>query len=369
MAFGLYIHLPFCAAKCYYCDFPSFAGKDFWIKDYCRALVLEAANSPAIGRHIDTVYWGGGSPSYLSPTDFENIWKYLSEFFYFYQAREKTIEVNPGEVSPDILLFWKEELSINRISIGLQIADDEILRNIGRRYSFKDFLAAYEMIRKYFDNVNIDLIYGLPQTTEEIWLASLKSVVSLRPEHISLYPLELSPETVLARSGFQIDEDHEAHLYKIGVEFLTQSGWRHYEISNFSLPGYECQHNLNYWRQGEYLGLGVGAASFIRRYRWKNVSDLDEYLRAILKNDFSGLVAEKEYLNSDNLFRERLILGLRLEEGVTIKKIEWQEIKDNLKESQKYNLLEFKVIPPDRVCLRLTPSGKFLSNIVFREII
>ena len=367
--FGLYIHLPFCVSKCHYCDFPSLAGQDDLINRYSRALLLEAANSRAIGRWVDTVYWGGGSPSHISRAVFEYIWQNLVHLFYFQSETERTIEVNPAEISAEKLLFWKNELLINRISIGLQIADDEILQKIGRRYSWLDFVSTYKMVQKYFDNINVDIIYGLPETTESIWTRTLKKIVDLKPTHISAYPLEVAPETLLGQTGFRPDENQQATFYQMTVDFLVASGYRHYEISNFALPGYECQHNLNYWRQGNYLGLGLGAASFLGNLRWKNVPDLDKYLSSIEKDDFSGIIAEREILSLDQLFRERIILGLRLDNGVRLSHSEWVKLKDGLKESRKYRLIDLNFSEPDNIQFRLTARGKFLSNIVFQEIV
>ena len=291
---SLYIHIPFCKKKCLYCDFNSFDNKSNLINEYMDALKKEITSYNL--KSLDTVYIGGGTPSFI---DSRNIVEILS---IVPTAKEITIEMNPCTVTMDKLRDYKAA-GVNRISIGLQTTKDNILKEIGRAHSFDEFKRAYEMIRNAgFDNVNVDLMFGLPSQSFEDLKESVDYLVSINPEHISCYSLIL----------------HNDMYYYI-KDKLKASGYEHYEISNFAKSGFESKHNLAYWNQKEYAGVGAGASSYVNRMRYTNESNLEKYIQLVDEN-FSQRYIEEVQAIEDTL-REYIILRLRLIEGLNINDI------------------------------------------------
>ncbi len=284
---GLYIHIPFCARKCKYCDFISFEGYEESLKDhYVRELIRDIEDVGLLyGKsfHIDTIFFGGGTPSILSEERIEEILYAVHRNFCVTPNAEITLEANPGTLNAAKIKTYRSA-GVNRLSLGVQVLDDHLLNRLGRIHTVQDFLKNYEMARNAgFDNINLDLMFAIPEQTPENWRDTLERAIRLAPEHISFYSLQIEENTdfyEMLRKGEiqqapdQIDRD----MYHSAIEILSGAGYRHYEISNASKPGFECRHNLKYWSMENYLGLGLGAHSFIEGTRSSITEDLSEYL-------------------------------------------------------------------------------------------
>ncbi len=325
----LYIHIPFCVKKCSYCDFLSFPADVKTQREYVDALLREIkAWAPKLSAcRITSVYIGGGTPTWLEQ---EQLLRILEAVFTNYSidaSAEVSLECNPGTVSAGQLQAYYHA-GVNRLSIGLQSADENELKILGRIHTYEQFLKTYDFARKAgFTNVNVDLMSGLPLQTAEKMLSTLQAVVRLRPEHISFYSLIIEKGTlfyekfkfdkVLQEAGRQTKylptEDEEYRIFKTGQRFLRESGYRQYEISNFARDGYACRHNIGYWKRADYLGLGLGASSLINQVRFSNTKDLYTYL------DKSALLQPEEVtkLTRQAQMEEFMFLGLRMTEGVS----------------------------------------------------
>jgi oxygen-independent coproporphyrinogen-3 oxidase len=316
--FGLYIHIPFCHARCGYCDFVTFTGKEDQREAYVSALCKEIELYAPTQRTISTVFFGGGTPSVLEPAHMTSIFASLRRHFSIDPDAEITLEANPESITPEKLTAWKGA-GINRLSIGLQAYDDTLLKAMGRLHTVKQFDVAYSSIREAgFANLNIDLIYGFPGQTVECWKETLEAAASLQPEHLSLYALTIEEHTPYGASGVEIDEDLQAEMYSQARFYLPEQGYGQYEVSNFSRQGKECRHNLIYWRGQDYLGLGVGAVGCVGGLRWENQKNLGPYYKDIASG---RLPRQKQEILDDKTRKfERLMLGLRLREGFA-----WQE--------------------------------------------
>lgn len=332
MPFGLYLHLPFCLRKCPYCDFASVAldqvGGLPFARRYLDALAVEldlrAASEEFFGAAAETLYLGGGTPTILPPEWLADLLTRLRYRFPFAADAEITVEANPGTVD-------REKLSallaagINRISLGVQSFSDPLLKTLGRIHTAADAEAAISAARAAgCDNLNLDLIYGIPRQTLDDWRSTLRNALESRPEHISAYALSLEPGTPLARdiAAGRLpapDDDLTADMYSLAAELLPQAGCLHYEISNFALPHRECRHNRRYWANAEYLGLGASAHSYRGGLRWNNVPDPRVYTERL---DKGGLPVQRaEALSARERVGEMLILGLRRAEGVSEEQI------------------------------------------------
>jgi oxygen-independent coproporphyrinogen-3 oxidase len=290
----LYIHTPFCMRKCAYCDFLSFAADEKTQEKYVRALLNEIRffGDKMKDYEITTVYIGGGTPSWLAQDLMLAILDAVGESFHIRRDAEVTIECNPGTLTKGKLEAYRRA-GINRLSIGLQSADDEELKILGRIHTFEQFLKTYEMARTSgYANINVDLMSGLPRQTTERYMKTLQKIIRLRPEHISSYSLIIEKGTpfyekykfdaVKQHAGMQPEElpseDETYRMMKLTQQMLAEAGFVQYEISNFAKPGYECRHNIGYWTRENYLGLGLGAASLIDNVRYSNTSDLYDYM-------------------------------------------------------------------------------------------
>lgn len=313
---GLYFHIPFCHARCGYCDFVTFAGHEDKINGYVKDLCAEI---PLYSRqNVSTVFFGGGTPSLLSPDHVSQILDAARSHFDLSPDAEVTLEANPESVTPGKACGWRKA-GVNRMSLGLQAFDDRLLKKMDRLHTVEQFLGAYHAARDAgFENVSVDLIYGFAEQTLEDWIKTLEATVRLQPEHLSLYALKIEEHTPFAARGYRVNDDHEADLYEWAGAFLKAEGYERYEISNFSRPGKACRHNLIYWRQQDYLGLGAGAVGCVDGLRWENHKNLSDYHRDITAGSLPR--ASTETLDPDTRRFERLMLGLRLREG-----IEWHE--------------------------------------------
>lgn len=293
---GIYIHIPFCKAKCYYCDFNSYSGREHLAGSYFCALKDEILSRSASvrGRRVDSIFIGGGTPSLVDPAYIRGLLELCTKEFDIAKDAEISIESNPGTLDYQKLRRYKE-MGINRLSIGLQAWQDSLLRSIGRIHDRKQFIDNVNAaVEAGFDNINADLIFGLPGQTFEDWAETLAAVAAMGTEnhpylkHISCYSLKIEEGTVLgdrldAGTLVPVDDDLDRRMYHYAVDYLAEKGFRHYEISNFARPGYESRHNLIYWKAKEYAGFGAGAHSFLDSVRFNSVSGIEEYIMAVAK--------------------------------------------------------------------------------------
>lgn len=342
----LYIHIPFCVKKCEYCDFLSEAADEKTINRYVAALLREIRyyGEHCRDREVSTIYIGGGTPSFIWERYMELILKQIAVSFFVNHNAEVTVECNPGTLTREKLMTY-QRCGVNRLSIGLQSALSDELRELGRVHTYEQFLRNFELARELgFANINVDLMSALPHQTVAKFLTSLKRVVALRPEHISAYSLMIEKGTpfyekyrfdAVKREGGLLTEvlPSEETEYEIGYrtkELLEASGYRRYEVSNYARPGFECRHNIGYWKRADYLGMGLGAASLIDNVRYTNVKDLWTYIKATghiipVCRDAAGQtgsLATNLHMQSDAVTRtaqmeEFMFLGLRMIRGIT----------------------------------------------------
>ena len=342
----IYVHIPFCAKKCAYCDFLSFPGNMRMRREYTDKLLEEIRIQSSFVREyqVDTIFLGGGTPSVLDVTDITAIMGTLKEHYDIAPDAEITIEVNPGTVKMEGLVAYREA-GINRVSMGLQSADDTELRYLGRIHTYDEFLKSFQRVRMAgFTNVNADLISAIPGQTPESWRNTLKKTAMLKPEHISAYSLIVEEGTPFYdRYGGHVemesyemsqeerrrlmalpdlpDEDTEREMYYMTRNCLAEQGYERYEISNYARPGFECRHNVGYWTGTGYLGLGLGASSYLEGCRFHNTSDFQSYVSAHLDDEAEfcqALRQDMEQLSVKSKMEEFMFLGLRLTRGVSV---------------------------------------------------
>ncbi|MBR1456170.1 MAG: radical SAM family heme chaperone HemW, partial [Oscillospiraceae bacterium] len=318
---GIYIHIPFCASKCSYCDFYSLAGCDGLMPEYHRALIAHMEESAhAIKNYeVDSVYFGGGTPSYYGAEHLIELFDVLKANGNVRMDAEVTVECNPDSVTLADLKLLRQE-GVNRLSLGLQATDNDLLKLIGRRHNFQQAMRAVEDARRAgFDNLSLDLMYGLPSQTKSDWADTLAKTVELHPEHLSCYGLKLEPGTQMYAdyqgSPILPDEDEQADMYSYCAEMLERYGYRQYEISNFCAPGFESRHNLKYWNLDDYMGFGPGAASCVGSLRYSFVKDLKKYIYGVGRK----ISIVDEYQRVDPLERavEYIMLGMRTSRGIS----------------------------------------------------
>jgi len=285
---GLYIHVPFCKAKCFYCDFNSFACRDDFVPAYFNALKKEiSAYSDIIkGYRIKTVFFGGGTPSYVGAHNIYEIVSLLKQKFDMDGCFELTIEANPGTLDEEKLLVYRDA-GINRLSIGLQAWQNHLLESLGRIHTVEEFEENYHLaVKTGFDNINVDLIFAIPGQSFEDWAETINKVAELNPRHISCYSLIIEEDTVFGAKFSKgelssVEDELDRKMYWYAVEKLRTVGYKHYEISNFSKEGFECAHNLIYWKEQEYIGFGAGAHSYFNGQRFNNTYNIEEYVKII----------------------------------------------------------------------------------------
>lgn len=368
---GIYIHIPFCKQKCFYCDFTSFASKEEFQEKYILALIKEIKfflkNNPQT--EISTIYIGGGTPSYIDS-------KYIKQILELLNTKniETTIEVNPGTADFSKLKDYKDA-GVNRLSIGLQSTENALLKLIGRIHNFEDFLNTYNMAKKAgFNNINADLMIGLPTQKIEDIKKSLNKLIELDLKHISIYSLIVEENTILSKkideNELELpDEDLERNMYWYVKNFLELNGYKHYEISNFAKPDFESKHNLACWEQEEYIGFGVASHSYIDGVRFSNTENLDEYILNCENGEFEKNKTIHEVQNKFDMEKEFMLLGLRKIDGVSI-----QKFKNKFDENPVYvfrnelnKLVEENLITIDLDNIKLTNKGIDLANLVWQE--
>ena len=374
---GIYVHIPFCKQKCSYCDFTSFANKENFIEKYINSLKNEINNIEVSEKNcIDTIYLGGGTPSFIESKYIIDIINTIKNKFKIRQDAEITIEVNPGTVNKDKLRDYKN-VGINRLSIGLQSTQNKLLKQIGRIHSYEEFINTYNLAREVgFKNINVDLMLALPNQTIEDLNESLDNILKLKPEHISVYSLILEDETKMKQLYDEgkinlPSEEQEREMYWLVKEKLEGSNYIHYEISNFSKEGFESKHNMNCWNQKEYIGFGLAAHSYINNKRFCNTSNLHEYIKNIEDMNFKNNIEICEIQNDEEQKKEYMMLGLRKIEGVDIQEFKNKFIDNPIflyrKELEK--LVSEGLIEIDLNNIKLTSKGLDLANLVWEEFV
>jgi oxygen-independent coproporphyrinogen-3 oxidase len=371
---SIYFHLPFCRHRCTYCTFTSFIGRKADTPAYTEALKMEVAHR-ANGGMVSTVYFGGGTPSSLPANMLSGILASVRNGWYMDREAEITLEVNPGDADTAFLTTLRQA-GVNRLSIGVQSFNDEELMLLGRHHTTEEATTVVVAARQAgFDNISLDLMFGLPGQSVTMFSNSLRQAIALAPEHVSLYPLSLEAGTPLATRVAQAqipcpDSDITADQYQLAGNLLARRGYVQYEISNWSRPGHECRHNLTYWMNRPYLGFGVAAHSYENRRRYANTTSLDTYLGALTRGTMPPLELE-ETLDPDLVLAETLILGLRLNRGVITDEIRSSFGIDlqNRFGAATDEVAELGLI--DRLASRwkLTARGRFLSNEVFWRLL
>ncbi len=396
---SLYIHIPFCVRKCNYCDFLSSPCDDRTRQEYvdvlCREITQRAERFR--NRKVDTVFFGGGTPSILKSEQIGKIMSTLRTEFHILPDAEISLEMNPGTVDREKLETYRK-LGIHRLSIGLQSANNEELRLLGRIHTWEEFLQTWKLVRETgFSNVNIDLMSALPGQTLESYEETLEKVLDLRPEHISAYSLIVEEGTPFFEwfgdgNKELPDEITDRQMYEMTKQLLEENGYYRYEISNYARKGCECKHNIGYWKRKEYLGLGLGAASLISNIRYSNISDLQAYLKAGKKqteNSFIDVswqkkqtdfevakerwIEEQTELTQTDQMEEFMFLGLRMMEGISPAEFEEQfgrtlmEVYGKqIEKLEKKELLKFN---EQSGRFALTLRGIDVSNQVFVEFL
>lgn len=373
---GIYIHIPFCKQKCYYCDFVSFANRECMIEKYINALRKEIKYILKDDDKIDTIYIGGGTPSVIDSSYIKEILEEIYKKVGQDEKREVTIEINPGTLTKEKLIDYKES-GINRISIGVQTTNNKLLKSIGRIHNFEQFIDAYEMIKQAdFTNTNIDLMLGLPNQTMKDLEESLNIITNLEPKHISVYSLILEDGTKLKELVEQNPEilpkeELERKMYWKTKEILENKGYIHYEISNFAKSGFESKHNSNCWKQQEYYGFGTAAHSYINNMRYSNTQDLEAYIKNIENDEYNKNKEINEIQTRESKMEEYMMLKLRMLDGVEIKafKNKFQEnplyvYRERIEKLVKEDLLEV-----DGDNIKLTKKGLDFANEVWEEFV
>ena len=374
-AAGLYVHIPFCSSRCSYCDFATGLYQSELAERYVSALLQEISSTTYAGHLVDTIYFGGGTPSLLSPAQLERILCALHDQFEIENHPEATLEINPGSAVIEKLREFRR-LGINRASFGSQTFDDAELAKLGRSHTAADALRTYDDLRTCgFTNVSFDLIAGLPGQTLDRWQQNIEQALQLSPEHLSFYLLEVHSGTPLAehiRRGIQPvpDDDLAGVMYEWMLERATKAGYQHYEISNLCRPGFHSRHNLKYWTAAPYFGFGCSAHSYDgSNCRWSNHRDVLKYVE-IIEAGRSPIVDEQQLSNAD-VRAEALFLGMRLMEGVDLRRYR-ESFGIDLRDEHGEDLDRFReagLVELEGDLVRLTRTGALLSNEVFAAFV
>lgn len=382
---SLYLHIPFCTTKCTYCAFNTYVKLEHMIDSFVEALRREIVIS-SLGNpypEVGSIFFGGGTPSLLTPQQFEILLSQIRASFVVAGDAEVTIESNPNDLNLSYLQQLRN-LGINRLSLGMQSSNEDELKLYARRHNHPALLSAMDSARKAdFDNINLDLIYGSPIQTFAMWQESLDSALALQPEHISLYALGLEPDTPL-NEWVEMgrlpapDDDLVADMYDLATSMMAGAGYMQYEISNWSKPGYPCRHNLQYWRNWPYVGLGPGAHGFAGGVRYATILSPQQYIKVMRDVDeaydfpHTPAVVDAVKVDRENEIAETLMMGLRLtSEGINRAEfvrrfgVDLMEIHGPVIEKFKGHDLLYV----DDHVVRITQRGRLLSNVVFRELI
>lgn len=374
---GIYIHVPYCQKKCIYCDFYSItniSSQDDYFKSVEKQIKKTKFAFSSKSIIVDTIYFGGGTPSYVKPEHIQGVLSAIHQTFTVNKKCEITLEMNPGTVSGTSLSKYKS-YGINRLSIGLQSANEDELNMLSRIHSREQFEETYALCRiEGFDNINIDLMYALPKQTEKKLINSINYVISLNPEHISLYGLKVEPETPLfvdtKLRGLIPDDDTQFAMFEKARDILEKHGYQQYEISNFAKEGKECKHNLKYWHSEEYLGFGASASSYFNNELYTYVKDINTIISSPL--DVVKTICTNEDVSSiKEQAKQYLMLAFRLKEGINVSTYKErfgldfdEEYKDAIK---KY--LDNDFMEKTDVGYRLSKNGLLVSNYILSDIL
>ena len=367
---GLYVHVPYCVKKCNYCDFCSLPnGRRDVPDEYVNSLCKEITSySSGVKRRLDTIYFGGGTPSLLSVAQLQKIVCCIRDTFEISETAEITFEANPGTINEEKMYGFKT-LGFNRVSLGLQSIHEKEMKKLGRIHDYEDFLSSFKLLREAgFDNINVDLMYGIPYQTRDSFERTLRTVVALSPEHISSYGLILEEGTPLfsEKDGLPFPtQDEECDMYDLCCEILGASGYEHYEISNYAKAGKRSRHNMLYWNLSEYIGVGAAAHSYIGGIRYYNTDNVAEYISSIDEGSF------KHFESEVDLPFEYVMLKLRLSDGFLlsdyIERFGVSFLSD--KEDMIHRFTEKGLLRVDNGRLALTERGFYLSNSILVEFL
>ena len=367
---GIYIHIPFCVKKCNYCDFNSFASDKDMQMNYINALCGEIKRNSEVYKDYlaDTVFVGGGTPSILASDLTKKFFDCLYSNYKIDSNAEISMESNPGTLTKEKAKVYKD-IGINRVSLGLQSTVDSELNILGRIHTYNEFLESFMILRdEGFENINVDLMNGIPEQTLKTFSNGLEKIKDLNPEHISIYSLILEEGTPFYGMNLKLPNEEEERLMVHSIPEILGSEYHQYEISNYSKKGFECKHNIKYWKRDEYLGFGLSAASFMSETRFKNTDDIKVYLD---NSDNKNVYTEFDVLNKDEQMSEYMILGLRMNEGVNLSDFEktfgksvFDVYGDKITLHIKEELLEKK----DNH-LFLTEKGRDLANYVWSDFL
>ena len=371
---GIYIHIPFCKRRCIYCDFYSTTHnemQDAYIQAVCKE--LEMRKDYLKGEPVETIYLGGGTPSQLNYKNLEQLFIYIYKVYPVSPDAEITIETNPDDLNTDYIQMLRL-LPVNRISMGVQTFDETFLQKLQRRHTAQQAIQAFENCRKAgFQNISIDLMYGLPDETEEIWEHDLSEAIRLHPEHISAYHLTYEEGTPLWKQREQrkikeVDESVSVSLFKMLMDQLSQVGYEHYEISNFALPGFESRHNSSYWKGKFYLGCGAAAHSYDGLSRQWNVASLEQYIKGIQTNN---PIFEKEDLDLYTRYNDYIITRIRTHCGISLtelKNLFGEQLFSYCMKLAEPHLHQGTLICEENI-LRLTKEGIFISDGIMSDLL
>ena len=359
-SFGLYIHIPFCSVKCAFCDFAAYPGLMKTIPDYLSALEIEMQFHH--NKKIETVFVGGGTPTVLDPSELKRLFSSIHENFRVLPNSEISVECNPESVSIEKLTVMKQQ-GVNRLSFGLQAIQDSLLQRLGRQHNFAQFLEVYQLAQSMdFSNLNIDLMYGLPQQTFEDWKMTIEKIIQLQPQHLSAYALTVEDQSSFHFQNIELQSDPQVEMYEYAALQLENAGYSHYEISNFAKPGYECKHNLRYWKNQNVIGIGASASGYENGVRKKNHSRIFPYMEGMKKAE--PMIEEEYQLSAEEQIGENLMLALRLKEGA-----DWDDL------TQKHYGAVFNQFKQsghlyfENKKVRLTREGWLISNQIFQELV
>ncbi|MCX7913404.1 MAG: radical SAM family heme chaperone HemW [Thermodesulfovibrionales bacterium] len=375
----LYIHIPFCKKRCYYCDFNSVNWNSHLSDRYIDALCKELTRKAVIIKELQTIYFGGGTPTILNKGSLKKILNVIADNCQLSKKLEITVEANPESLSQE---KCEELLSagVNRVSLGVQSLSDDELRLLGRTHTAREAIESLRLVRSLgFNNISVDLIYGIPkrwypssikEQALKFWQDTIFQLASLEPKHFSIYELTIEKHKRLykemkIKNLIVPDEGFICEQYHVGRATLEMLGYIHYEISNFAKRGYECKHNLNYWNCGEYLGIGAGAHSLVTGYRFSNLMNVKKYIQAI--EEERDTKAEIITLTPKDSLKEYIFLGLRKREGINILNIERNIFQRMLKDVME--LIELKLLELENNSLKLTDKGLLLSNEVIVRLL
>ena len=370
--YGLYIHIPFCEQKCYYCDFASYSGKAKYVSDYLRTLAKEIKIKTK-GKVFDTIFIGGGTPSFLSKEELQQLAESLRDVV-LEDGSEFSMECNPGNLTKEKAEVIKE-MGVNRLSIGLQSSNDSILLDIGRIHTFKEFKDNFLMLRGLgFENINVDLIYGLPNENIQILRETLEQVTELSPEHISCYSLIIEEFTPFyykhQKNELNLpDEETEREMNALIINTLKNQGYERYEISNYAKPGYECRHNIRYWEGLDYVGCGAAAHEYVDGERQENIRTIEGYIRSM---DEKSTAAVRDHVNlRDEEIEEYVFMGMRLQKGIDKDKFHerFQVSLDSIYDAQIKKYVNEGLLLDSPSNLRFTEKGIEFSNHVLSDFL